>query len=327
MRHPSLRASLPALVLVIAACGSGANTFSNVPATSSAPTPGPSATPAVTPTPGPVSLVDDEGATVVVPAEPQRIVSLTPAATEILFAIGAGARVVAKVEDVAAYPPEADDLPIVATYEGTDVEKIVGLNADLVIAGGLGFTPPDAVTQLRGLGIPVLVVYPGSIDAALIDFVLIGQAAWAPAEGQALRDDLRARFDALAALTTGLPKPRVFYEIGATNAIYTAPGDSVYAEMLTLAGSEPITTNSSYVISLENLVAADPEIILLGDSAYGVTAEQVGARPGWGTMTAVTANAIYPVDDVVVTRPGPRLADGLRALIAAIHPDVVMPAR
>jgi iron complex transport system substrate-binding protein len=254
-------------------------------------------------------------------------VSLTPAATEILFAIGAGDRVVAKVEDITPYPPEADDLPVVATFEGTDVEKIVGLSADLVIAGGLGFTPPDAITQLRGLDIPVIVVYPADLETALADIELIGEAAWAADEARMLSDEMRADLDALSALTQNLPKPRVFYEIDATNAIYTAPEDSVYAEMLVLAGSDPITTDASYVISLEELVAADPEIILLGDGAYGVTKDQVAARPGWGTMTAVVNGDIVPVDDVVITRPGPRLVDGLRALIKAIHPDVELPAR
>jgi len=312
--------SLLALVLVLAACAPSASQ-----STAPAPTPtsGPTSNPVVTP--GPITVVDAENNTVVIPSAPQRIVSLTPAATEILFAIGAGDRVVAKVDDIAPYPPEADRLPIVATFEGVDVEQIVGLEADLVIAGGLGFTPPDAVTQLRGLDVPVVLVYADSVETALHDIELIGDAAWAGDAARELTASMRADFDALSALTADLPKPRVFYEIDATSAIYTAPADSVYAEMLALAGSNPITTDASYVISLEQLVAADPEIILLGDGAYGVTAEQVAARPGWGTMTAVSSAAIRAVDDVVITRPGPRLVDGLRALIAAIHPDVVLP--
>jgi iron complex transport system substrate-binding protein len=322
MRPASLRHArwLLVLVLVLAACAPSA---SHSTASPPALTPGPTSSPVVTP--GPVTVVDDEGNTVVIPSEPQRIVSLTPAATEILFAIGAGARVAAKVDDIAPYPPEADRLPIVATFEGVNVEQIVDLEADLVIAGGLGFTPPDAVTQLRGLGVPVVLVYADSIETALDDIELIGDATWAGDTARELAASIRADLDVLSALTADLPKPRVFYEIDATSAIYTAPADSVYAEMLTLAGSNPITTDASYVISLEQLVAADPEVILLGDGAYGVTAEQVAARPGWATMTAVTTGAIRAVDDVVITRPGPRLVDGLRALIAAIHPDVVLP--
>lgn len=317
---PRARWLLP-LLLAVAACAPSASAPSSTPTATATPTP--SATPIVTP--GPVSLVDDEATIVVIPAPPQRIVSLTPAATEVLFAIGAGDRVAAKVEDVAAYPPAANALPVVATFEGVQVEKIVALNADLVIAGGLGFTPPDAVTQLRGLGIPVLVLYAPSVAGALKDVELIGTAVSAGDAAHDLATSMRADLDALSALTADLPKPRVFYEIDATSTIYTAPADSVYAEMLKLAGADPITTDASYVISLEKLVAADPQIILLGDGAYGVTAEQVAARPGWNTMNAVTAGAIRPVDDIVVTRPGPRLVDGLRALIAAIHPDVTLP--
>jgi iron complex transport system substrate-binding protein len=74
----------------------------------------------------------------------------------------------------------------------------------------------------------------------------------------------------------------------------------------------------------EKLIAADPQVILLGDAAYGVSATEVAARPGWSTLTAVRDSRIFPVDDIVVTRPGPRLAAGLTALVAAIHPEVVL---
>ena len=84
------------------------------------------------------------------------------------------------------------------------------------------------------------------------------------------------------------------------------------------------TTN--FEIPLETLITKDPEIILLGDAAYGTTADIVAARPGWKVMTAVKAKAIKPVDDVVITRPGPRLVEGLRALAAAIHPDANLPS-
>jgi iron complex transport system substrate-binding protein len=98
--------------------------------------------------------------------------------------------------------------------------------------------------------------------------------------------------------------------------------------MIELAGGDPITTGSEtdFAISLERLIEADPELILLGDAAYGVTAEQVAARPGWKVMTAVRTDAIRPVNDLIVTRPGPRLVDGLRELALAIHPDLVLPS-
>ncbi len=322
----AVRRRAPLLVLllafVVAACGAASSPAPSItPAPTS--TPAPTAPPTATPAPAfPVTLTDDEGASVTVAAEPRHIVSLTPAATETLFALGVGDRVVAKVEDIFPYPPEADPLPVVATFQGVDVEQIVALGADLVIAGGLGFTPPDAVAQLRSLGIPVVVLYANSVDEALAGIAKVGQAAGATDAAATLVTAMQAEIDRLAGLVAGLEHPVTFYEIDATTDIYTVPDDSLYAELLRLAGADPITTDSSYTISLETLVVADPAVILLGDGGY-TKPEDVTARPGWTGIRAVTDGAIYPVDDALITRPGPRLADGLRALIEALHPEVL----
>ena len=138
--------------------------------TSASPSPAPAAV-------YPANVIDDEGTAVWIPAEPQKIVSITPANTEILYAIGAGDRVVA-VDDGSDYPddPKLQALPDVATFGSVDVEKIVSLGADLVVAGGLDFNPAEAITQLRDLGIPVLVVYAPSVDGVYTDIELIGAA-------------------------------------------------------------------------------------------------------------------------------------------------------
>ncbi len=330
-RRRAPAASWPALLaalLFLAACTSpGASRVSLPPDATGSAAPVATATPSAAPSAAafPVTLTDDEGTDVTIPSEPQRIVSLTPAATEILFEIGAGDRVVAKVEDLAPYPPEADELPVVATFQGVQVERVVELEADLVIAGGSSFTPPPAIEQLRRLDIPVVVVYAETTDEALHDIELIGDAAGRGPTARELTAAMRDEFAAIGAATTELDKPRVFYEIDATSEIFTPAEGSVYAEMLELAGSEPVLTDATYKVSLEQVVAFDPEIILLGDSAYGVTPETVAARPGWGGIAAVEAGAIRPVNDIVVTRPGPRLIDGLRELVAAIHPDFELP--
>jgi iron complex transport system substrate-binding protein len=323
LRSSFLIALLVPILAALAACGPGAVVPTVPPDATSSSVPAATATPAPTPA-FPITLTDDEGTEVEIEAEPQAIVSLTPAATETLFALGAGDRVVAKVEDIAPFPPEADDLPIVATYLGVDVEQIVDLEADLVIAGGSNFTPPDAIAQLRGLDIPVVVLYANSVEEALAGIELVGAASGTADEAAELTDAMRADFDELATATEGLDTPKTFYEIDATADIYTVPADSLYAEMLELAGADPITTDSSYEISLEELIAADPEVILLGDDADYTTAADVAARPGWGDITAVKNGDVYPITDyVLVTRPGPRLADGLRALIEALHPEAL----
>jgi iron complex transport system substrate-binding protein len=321
------RLLLGLLILIVGACTPAAPTATPT-ATALVPTaaataapPSPTATAAF-----PVTITDDEGTAVTIPAEPQKIVSLTPDTTETLFAIGAGGRVVGKVEDIANFPPEAAAVPIVATFAGVDVEKIVDLEADLVVSAGSGLTQGAAVEQLRRAGIPVLVSYPTTIDGGLESIRRIGLAVGLGTEAAILADDIAARLDDLAVLaSTAATRPRVFYEIDVTGGIFTPPADSIYGEMFLLAGGEPISGDASYSISLEELVDADPEVILLGDAAYGVTAEQVGARPGWEGMTAVKEGRIVAIDDIVVTRPGPRLVEGLRALVAAIHPELTLP--
>jgi cobalamin transport system substrate-binding protein len=275
-----------------------------------------------------VTLTDDEGTTVTIPTEPGRIVSLTPATTEILFKLGVGDRIIAKVEDPALYPAEADRIPNVAKFGSVDVEKIVGLRADLVIAGGNTFTPPEAIAQLRSLHVPTVVVYAPTVAKVFGDLELTGRAVGREAAARDLAASMRAQFDQIGAATKAALKPRTWYEIDATGAFYGPADDSFLAEMIRLAGGDPITTGSpdKFDIPAERLIRADPEVILLGDAAYGVTSAQVTGRPGWKTMTAVKKNAIKPIDDIVVTRPGPRIVDGLRALVSALHPEIRLPS-
>ena len=319
------------LALALAACsGSAAGSPSAPPSAraTTAPASVPAATASVAPAPAfPVSVTDDEGTAVEIAAEPQRIVSLTPATTEILFAIGAGERVVATT-DFDDYPPEAVALPDVASFTSVDIERIVGLESDLVLAGGNNFNDPEAIARLRTLGIPVVVTYATDVEGVLRDIELVGASVGRSETAADLAAAMRADFDQVAAATRGQPRPRVFYELDATSEIYTAADDSFVEEMIELAGGDPITTGSttSFSISLERLIDADPELILLGDAAYGVTPDLVAARPGWAVMTAVRDGRIAPVDDIVITRPGPRLLEGLRQLAGAIHPDVVLPS-
>jgi len=324
-RFPTARALLAVLVAVLlAGCGAA-----STPRPTSTPlataTSSPSAAPAAT---FPITLTDDEGTRVALETEPRKIVSLTPAETEILFALGVGYRVVGKVEDIANYPPEAQSVPIVGTFSSVDVEKIVGADADLVIAGGSGGTPKEAIDKLRSVGVPVLVVYAPDVAGALADIELTGAATGRPAEAAALVASMTAGFDQVKAATAAVSKPRVFYETGDSPSIYGIAADSVYAQMIELAGGMPITTGSAtnWEMPVEKLVAADPELIILGDSAYGVTAEAVAKRAGWAGLTAVKTKAIKPIDDIVVTRPGPRLVEGLRLLVAAIHPELTLPS-
>jgi iron complex transport system substrate-binding protein len=322
MAASRLRFLLVVATFIATACTTGVGSPAlSTPTAASAP---PSTAPSPSPIAFPVTVTDDEGTSVTIPARPVKIVSLTPATTETLFALGVGSRVVGKVEDIANYPPEASGVPVVATNIAVDVEKIVALEPDLVVSGGAGLTQGDAVEQLRRAKVPVLVSYPTSISVALAGIRTIGKVVGSAPEAEQLATSMDQRIQAMAARVANGPKPRTFYEIDTTGGIFTPPAQSIYGEMLRLAGTEPISGDASYSISLEKLVAADPEVILLGDAAYGATPELVKARPGWAVMTAVKQGRIVPVNDIVVTRPGPRLVDGLAGLIRAVHPEVAI---
>jgi iron complex transport system substrate-binding protein len=298
------------------------------PATASAPTPtatpaGPSAA-----SPGaafPRTVVDDEGTTLEIETSPTDIVSLTPANTEIVFALGAGDRLRGGT-DFDDFPPEAIDLPDVATFTGVLIEKVVDIQPDLVLAGGNNFTPPGDIDRLRDLGIPVLVVYAATVDEVMADIELIGAALGADAEAAQITSAIDSRIAEVVSAVADLDRPRVFYEIGNVPEIFGPAPNSFIADMVVLAGGEVITTNDPAVfsISLEQLVAQDPEVIVLGDAAYDVCPQDLVTRPGWVGITAVRDGQVRPVDDIVVTRPGPRLGEGLAALALAIHPDAAI---
>jgi iron complex transport system substrate-binding protein len=324
---------LAVLFIAVAAC-SGGGTSPSASATAAGSPPRTTATASAAPTAEPsaavfpLTVTDDEGTAVEIASEPDVIVSLTPATTETLFALGVGDRIAGKGEDFFVYPPEAAAIPDVATFDAVDIEKVVALEPDVVFAGGNFFTPPDSIERMRDLGLPVVVLYAASVEAVFADIELIGQASGRSAEATAIVDRMRAEFGAVEAAVAGFDQPRLFYEIDATGAIYGPADDSFLAEMIGLAGGDPITTGSpeKFEISVERLIEEDPEVILLADAPFGVTVEQVVARPGWNVMTAVKDGDIRPIDDQTVTRPGPRLFLGLRLLAETIHPDIVLPS-
>ena len=324
------------VALVAGACSAGGSvapsTSSPLPVSPStiatAPSAAPSPSPQATQPSFPLTITDDEGTSVTIPHAPSRIVSLTPASTEELFALGEGSQLVGDT-DSDDYPAAAKSLPHVATYQGVIMEKLVAAQPDLVIAGGDGFTHPADVAHMRSLGIPVVVIYAATVPAVLADLRLVGEAAGQLPAATAMTEAMQTRMDAIAALAKAEPThPSVFYEIGVGPDIYAPAQDSFVADMVSLAGGTPITTGdpNSYTIALEKLVVADPQVIVLGDYDYGTTVADVLKRPGWEHLTAVVDGAIRPVDDTIVTRPGPRLADGLAALALAIDPGLVLPA-
>jgi iron complex transport system substrate-binding protein len=272
-----------------------------------------------------LTLTDDAGREVTIDDDPGRIVSLAPSNTEIACVLDACDELVG-VTDYDDYPPEVSEVEKVVVFTQVDVEKVVAAEPDIVLAAGNELTPTAVIDQLTDAGLTVVVLYPESLDEVYADIELVGQALDAQVAARGLVDDMRMRVEAVAEAVADADRPRTFYEVSIfEGTIYTAGEGSFIASLIETAGGEPITGDpNSTSIAIEDLVAADPELILLGDAAYDatVTPESVAARPGWGDMTAVRDGRIRPMlDDVLITRPGPRIVDGLEALARAIHPD------
>ena len=321
---PRLRlpATLTLLVaLLLAACApTGSGSPSAAPSSSSAPS-------AATRTVYPLTLTDDAGRQVTISAAPTRIVSLAPSNTEIACALDACDELVG-VTDFDDYPAQVADVADVVIGAVVDIEKVVAADPDLILAAGNEATPTSVIDQLTDLGYPVLALYPHDLHEVYDDISLVAEAIDAQATAGSVVAGLQAREEAVVESVAGAERPRTFYEVGVfEGSIYTAGKDSFLASLISLAGGEPILGDAaSTAIQLEDLISADPELILLGDATYDqtVTAESVAARSGWGGMTAVQDGRIVIVlDDLVITRPGPRIVDGLEALAMAIHPELV----
>ena len=333
-----------ATVLLLAACQPGTQATPNtVPAATSVPTAArtatataavagtaaPTTTVAVTSSTSSITVTGDDGTAVTLAGDPQKVISLTPATSELMFALGAGDRLVGRT-DYDDYPAEVSTVPAVATFQGVEMEKVVDIGPDLVLAGGNGFTPAADIQRMRDLGFPVLVLYAEDVSGVQADIRLVGHAVAEEDAAEQIVGAIQSRIDEVTLAVGELPKPRTFYEIGNDPELYGPAPGSFVADMVALAGGDPITTTDPAVFSIpvERLVSLDPEIIVLGDAAYGVCPESVAARPGWKSITAVKNDDVRPVNDTIVTRPGPRIGDGLAALALTIHPDaaIVAPA-
>jgi iron complex transport system substrate-binding protein len=280
------------------------------------------------PTAESIQLTDYRGKTVTLETPAQRVISLAPSNTEILFAIGAGDQVVGR-DTFSDYPPEAQGVTdIGGGFGDIDKETLLTLEPDLVLAADL--TPPEQIESLEALGLAVYSL-PNPTDYAGLyeNLQIVGQLTGRQDEVDALVQDLKARVEAVAGKVAGVSeRPLVFYELDVTdpNAPYTAGPGTFIDTLISTAGGENLGADldGDWVqISVEALLTRNPDVIILGDYTWGgVTPEDVYARTGWDGLTAVQTQQVYPFDDNLVSRPGPRLVDGLEAMASFLHPDL-----
>ncbi len=270
---------------------------------------------------------DGLGREITLETTPQRIVSLAPSNTEILFAIGAGSQVVGR-DEFSDYPAEAASIESIGGSFGEyNVEAIVALEPDLVLAAEIN--TPELVKQLEDLGLTVFYLKnPVTLEEMYVNLDVVGQLSGH--DVTELIGSLEARVAAVDEKIAPISaRPTVFYEIDATDAAKPySYGPGTFGDLLIqrAGGANLVTlagiTDAYPQVSLEQIVAANPSVIVLGDSMWGVTPESVLARAGWETLDAVKNNQIFTFDDNLVSRPGPRLVDGLEQLAKLLHPEL-----
>ena len=269
--------------------------------------------------------IDGLNRTVKLHGTPQRIVSLAPSNTEILFAVGAGTQVVGR-DSFSDYPADAKSAQDIGGSMGKyDTEAIVALHPDLVLAGEIN--TPELVNSLEQLGLTVYYLKnPTTLEEMYANVETVGALTGHAGQAKTLVDSLKTRVAAVAAKIAPLnSRPTVYYELDASDPTkpFTAGPGTFVDLLISRAGGANIgnsLTSQWAQISLEQLVVANPSIIVLGDSAYGTTADSVKQRAGWDGLAAVQNSQIYPFDDNLISRPGPRLVDGLEALAKLLHP-------
>ncbi|MDD4255945.1 MAG: helical backbone metal receptor [Methanofollis sp.] len=274
-----------------------------------------------------VTVTDDFGEMVVITHEPRRIVSLAPANTEILFALGLGDRVVG-VTDYCNYPAGAEEKPKVGGYSTVNIERVVAAKPDLVLAA-FGNTE-EVVNHLRDLGLTVVALNPDSMQGTLRDITLAGEATGRTAEAADLKTSMQTRIDAVtAAVGTTTERPSVMHAVW-YDPIWVSGNATFQNELITLVGGKNAFPDVEgwQIVTLERFITTNPDIILvnsgtgMGESGNDLIYRYFMNEPRFAKMKAVQDDRVYIVSSDIIDRGGPRIVDALEEVAAAIHPEL-----
>ena len=320
------------LITLLAACAPQSTPTATPVATEIAPTEAPATEAPATQAPTEpaaqteLTVTDGLGREVTLNGVPQRIISMAPSNTEILFAIGAGDQVVGR-DALSDFPEESEGATdIGSTFDALNTELIVSLKPDLILAAEIN--TPEQVKQLEDLGLTVYYLKnPLTLEEMYGNLELVAQLTGHEEEAAALIESLKTRVAAVDEKIAPISsRPGVFYELDATDPSkpYTAGKGTFITQLIDRAGGYNIAADlDGYPqMSLEQVVAADPAFIILGDARYGISPESIAQRPGWENLSAVKNGQVLPFNDDLVSRPGPRLVDALEELAKLLRPEL-----
>ncbi|PKR77045.1 ABC transporter substrate-binding protein [Halalkalibacillus sediminis] len=269
-----------------------------------------------------VTLTDKSGEEVTIEEKPEKIVTVIPSSTEIVFAVGAGDHVVG-VDKWSNYPEEVADLEKVGDMN-LNIEKIVELEPDLVVAD---LNNAESIDSLRSAGLNVVVTGAQSLEEVYADIEMIGQATGYADQANDLVDDMKNRVDEIESAVSEIPeeeRKKVWLEVGPE--LYSGGEGSFINELITLAGGENIISDQEGwpQISEELIIERNPDVIFTTYGSYTENVEeQVLSRENWQDISAIQNEEVYDIHGDQVTRPGPRLVEGLEAIAEHLYPDQV----
>lgn len=265
----------------------------------------------------PAVVTDDAGREVTIEARPERIVSLAPANTEIVAALGSIDRLVG-VTTFCDYPAEVADIEKVGDFMQPNLEAIAALDPDLVLV--TTGVQAEVIGQLEALGAAVVAVDPMTVDALYNSIRFVGASIGEGPAAEELVSSMQIQIDSIGEQVESDPVT-CFLEI-AQDPLFTVGSGTLLNELIELAGGENVVAEDGYVAySVEQLVAADPAVYLATKGSMSNPSDITG-RPGYENLTAVAGDRVYLLDDNLVSRPGPRVVDGIRQIAEALHPDV-----
>ena len=272
-----------------------------------------------------VPLVDDRGRTVAVDLPVERVQSLAPNLTELVFAAGGGDALVG-VTTADNYPPHVDSLPAVSALP-VDFEAITALNPDLVLATTQVNVPRDAET-FASVGLPVYFFSFETVQDVFDAVRTLGTMLGTEAAAQQQTDRLAARLDSLRARTADAERPRVLVLIG-DDTLYAFGGDSYIHTLVNAAGGHSITASmeaAAPTLSDEYVLEERPDVIIGAWGETYDTSQLLDLHPTWDVVPAVQNGRVYSVHPDLLLRPGPRLVEGAWQMAAALHPDLMRDA-
>jgi iron complex transport system substrate-binding protein len=264
---------------------------------------------------------DDRGKLIVLKKTPNRIVSLAPAATEMLFAIGVGDKVVG-VTTYCDYPPATKNIPKVGGFINPSLESIVKLKPDLIVA--MRGNPLSLLERLEKMGYPVFALNPKSISDVLIGMKKLGELTGSKEANRVVRD-LKARLERIRKRVEGIPyerRPKVVIELWDNPLIVFGKG-SIGDEVIERAGGKNIIEGKiAYPqISLETLIEKQPDVIILSHmTTVQNPLKEVKKRANWDKLKAVREGRVYAIDADIIDRPGPRLIQAVEILHRMLYP-------